>query len=87
MLKVKRSDLKRDVYATPYHLGIGIFLVLWGLLGNILLSPTVLEFFVSGWILRDCVCIGFDIVGLESVSYIRHGHAGDVSTPGAISLE
>ena len=47
LLKEKRSDLKRDVYATKFHLIAGMSLVMWGLLGNILLSPTVLEFFVS----------------------------------------
>lgn len=47
LLKQKRADLKRDVRAGPFHLIAGMVLVAWGLLGNTLISPTVLEFFVS----------------------------------------
>ena len=47
LLKFKRAKLKRDVHAKPIHLILGMMLVTWGLLGNILLSPTVLEYFVS----------------------------------------
>lgn len=47
LLKMKRSNMKRDEVSSKFNVFVGVVLVVWGLLGNIIRSPTTVAFFVS----------------------------------------
>jgi hypothetical protein len=46
LIKVKRSKIRRSVFASSWHIACGFLLVTWGLLGTIMRSITIFGFFV-----------------------------------------